>query len=293
MSIYDINGNALTSANGIDGTTLPQSYDVNGNIIWTRQPNSIKVMTYNVGGWYIGSKTNVPADKDAEYYALQNGMISNDDADILCINEYTKQFSKLPRTAISLLEQYYPYIHEQGGDTATVTNGRCICSKYPITNYATHQYSQSGSPRYFDTCTITVGNIPITVVVTHLNYNATSDTARVAQLNELISYLQTQERFIACGDFNTLDCKNTSGVDYTKMIVPMLNAGFNLANCSDFGFLITYSDEPTDTWTGCLDNIVTSSNINILSATVDTTKLNDNLTERTDHMPLIATVELI
>lgn len=289
MSIYNKSGSEMFHAYNKSGNELQYSYDINGSVIF--QPQSLKVMQYNVGSWYDGSHDNVPSAKDSDYYALQNGMIMQIDADIMCLEEYTQQFSKAGRTAKSLLEQYYPYIHEQGGDSATSTSGRCVCSKYPISNYQTHQFTNTGSPRYYDSCTITVHDIPITVVVTHLNYASSGNTSRVAQLTELISFLQTQERFIACGDYNTL-IQDATGTDYTDMIVPMLNAGFHLANCSEEGFLTTYSDQPTGTWTGCLDNIVTSANIDILSASVDTTKLSDGLTEKTDHMPLIATVQL-
>lgn len=288
MAIFDINGNSLSKIYDKDATEINSAYDINGNPL--KSLIILKVMTYNVGSWYDGNHDNVPADKDSSYYALQNGMIQQNDPDILCIEEYTKQFSKLPRTAISLLEQYFPYIHEQGGDSSTDTSGRCICSKYPITDYTTHQYSQSGSPRYYDTCTITINEVPITVVVTHLNYNADSDTARIAQLNELITYLQTLERFVSCGDYNMLHCKSTSDEDYLSMMIPLLNAGFHCANCTDFGFLETYSDQPIKTYTGCLDNIVTSANIGITDAYVDETKLTDGLADKTDHMPLVADI---
>lgn len=293
MSIYDKNGQILTSVYNKNGESLEFAYDKNGNVIFSSAPAQLKVMAYNVGQWYYGGHVRVPSDKDAAYYALQNGMLENDDPDILFLEEYLTQFSETGRSALAMLQQYFPYIHEEDAVNSLSSGaGRCICSKYPITNYVTHQYTQSGSPRYYDSCTVTVGNIEITLVVTHLNYNANSSAARVAQLSELISFLQSQTRFICGGDFNTLYSKNTSGADYTDMIVPLLNAGFNLANCSDFGFLVTYSDEPTGTWTGCLDNIVTSSNIEILSASVDTTKMTDGLTERVDHMPLMATVQL-
>lgn len=289
MAIYNRNGEVLTSAYNNSGIAIQTAYDIDGNAVLTV---GLKIMQYNVGSWYDGSHDNVPSAKDTEYYNLQNGMIQADDPDILCLEEYTKEFSKTGRTAKSILEQYFPYIHEQGGDSATVTTGRCIASKYPISNYTTHQYSTSGSPRYYDSCTITIGKMPITVVVTHLNYNADNNTARIGQLTELISYLQTQTRFICCGDFNMIDCKSTSGADYIAMMIPLLNAGFHCANCSDNGFLVTYSDEPTGTWTGCLDNIVTSSNITITDAYVDETKLTDGISDRTDHMPLIAELQL-
>lgn len=287
--IYDINGSQLLSAYDIDGTSLQQAYDINGCVVFTKTPPTIKVMDYNVGQWYYGGHVVVPADKDAEYYALQNGMIQRADPDILCLEEYLTQFSASGRSALTMLQQYFPYIHEEKGTgTVSTGKGRCICSKYPISNYVAHQYTSSGEPRYYDTCTITIGEKPVTVVVTHLNYNANSNTDRLAQMNELITYLGTQTRFIACGDYNMLDCKSVEGADYTNMMLPILNAGFHAANCTDFGFLITYSDQPSGTYTGCLDNIVTSSNIQITNALVDTSKLTDSIADKTDHMPLIA-----
>lgn len=292
MSIFAINGAELYSACDMQGDELSTAYSISGDVIYTKT-KTVKVMTYNVGTWYYGGHNNVPVEKDVEYYSLQNGMIERDNPDILCMNEYCKQFSKTGRTALSMLEQYFPYIHEQGGDnpSASNANGRCIASKYPITNYTVRNFND-GSGLYYDSCTITVNGIPITVVVTHLYYSASDATRRISELRTIISFMQTQERCIVCGDLNTLDCKSTSGADYISMIQLLLDAGFHIANCGNFGFLVTYSDEPVGTYTGCLDNIVTTANIGILSASVDTTKLSDGLSEKTDHMPLIATLQI-
>lgn len=287
MAIYDLQGNSQNSAYSLT-EELNVAYDIDGNIIFRKQsPATIKVMSYNVGQWYYGSGDNVPADKDSAYYALQNAMIQNADADVVFLVEYWKLFSKTGRTALSLLEQYYTYIHEQGGESGYF--GRCICSKYPITNYTVHTYS--GTSRYYDSCNITINGTVITLVVTHLD----TSNARFTQITELINYLSTLNSFVCAGDFNTLTITGTvttDATDYTNIIVPLLNAGFHCANCSNHGFLVTYSDEPTGTYVGCLDNIVTSENIQIISASVDTTKLTDGLTERTDHMPLIATLTI-
>jgi endonuclease/exonuclease/phosphatase family metal-dependent hydrolase len=292
MGIYTISGENLSSAYEISGSDLSSAFSVNGEVVFTKT-GMLKVMQYNVGTWYEGKHTNVPAAKDDEYYSLQDGMIQRNNPDILCMNEYCKQFSKTGRTALSMLQQYFPYIHEQGGDNpdASNSNGRCIASKYPITNYTVRNFND-GSGLYYDSCTITVDGNPITVIVTHLFYSASDASKRVSELQTIISFMRTQERCILCGDLNTLDCKSTSGADYVSMIRLLLDAGFHVANCGDFGFLVTYSDEPTGTWTGCLDNIVTSSNIQILSARVDTTKLTDGLQEHTDHMPLIAELSI-
>lgn len=290
MAIYNNDGNQLSEAYDLLGQSLESAFDVDGQKVFEKN-TTIKVMSYNVGQWYIGSSSIVPTEKDTEYYALQNGMIQNADADILCICEYRDQFSETGRTALSILSQYYPYIETSQGGVSFM--GRAICSKYPISNFTHHVFNNGVSDgRYYDSCTITINDEPITVVVTHLVYNASSDAGRIAQMNELISYFITLNKFICCGDFNTLDCKSTNGSDYINMILPILNAGFHCANCTDFGFLETYSDQPAATWTGCLDNIITSSNIAILSAEVDETKLNDNIQDKTDHMPLIAELRI-
>ena len=278
--IYGKDGTQLFSAYDKSGVSLQSAYDVDGDLVFSSGGIGLKTMTYNCGQWYVGGGDNVPADKDAAYYALQSGMIQNANADVLFINEYWKVMSKTGRTALSMLQQYFPYIHEQGGNSGYF--GRCICSKYPITQYTVHNYSNEAN-RYYDSCVISVDGVEITLVVTHL----ATDSKRNTQITELISFLSGLNRFICAGDFNPLTISNgttTEAEDYTNIIVPLLNAGFHCANCST-DFMYTYND---NTWNGCLDNIVTSSNIQIESAYVDTTKLTDSIVDKVDHMPLIA-----
>lgn len=291
MAIYDAEGNALSAVYDASGAELEFAYDAEGNVIFQREePTGIplRVMSYNVGQWYYGGGSYVPADKDAEYYALQTGMLQRADADVAFFQEFMTTFSGLPRTADSVLSPFFPYRNCRNSGTYF---GRGICSKYEITNYTTHSYTNE-TQRYYDSATINVDDIPITVVVTHL----ATDSKRYDQVTELIEYLSTLDRFICCGDFNAVYFNGTNveggtteeTQDYTGIVVPLLNAGFKLANWSSHGYKYTYSDEPTSTWTGCLDNVVTSPNIIINSVHVDTAKLSDTLTERCDHMPIIA-----
>ena len=282
MAIYDANGEQLYRAYSADGNELGYAYDADGNVIFQKeQPigTPLRAMTYNVGQWYDGTGSNVPADKDAEYYALQNGMIQSADADLLFLCEYNATFSKAGRTAESMLSQYFKYILSQESSVW----GRAICSKYPLSNWTHHSYSNE-TRRYYDSAEMTVDGKQITVVVTHL----ATDAKRNAQVLELISYLSTLNTFICAGDFNPITISNgktTDADDYTNIIVPLLNAGFNLVNGST-KFVYTYNDVD---WWGCLDNIVTSPNIQITSSYVDETKLTDSIVdERVDHMPLIA-----
>lgn len=290
MAIYGVSGNEIPAAYTIGSKAMTTVYDRNGRA-FSADGTALRVMTYNVGGWYIGSGTNVPATEDEAYYALHNGTIQRNDPDILVIQEYWSTFSKTGRTALSMLEQYFPYI--EALDSGTYF-GRAICSKYPITGYTKRTYTNESS-RYFDSCTVTVDGQPITVVTTHWGLTLAN---RKAQLTQLLAFLQTQERFICGGDFNTYNADDTSGEDYVSLIAPMIDAGIHVANCSDkFGFIHTCvegTDKANAVANGkkscCIDNIVTSSNIAISNVYVDETKLTDDISAYVDHMPVIADV---
>lgn len=288
MSVYNKSGEPLLSVYSKSGDALARAYNASGNQIYPNGPISLRIMSYNVGEWYYGDGDNVPADKDELYYALQNGMIQRNDPDVLCIQEYWKIFSKTGRTALSMLQQYFPYIHEEGG--ASGYYGHCVCSKYPISNYTVRKYTDNNQ-RYYDSCTVTVNGIPITIVNTHLDL---TQAKRDLEIQELISYLRTQNRFVACGDYNTGITPTSANVEstaYINNVKPFIDAGFNTANFGNFGFLLTCVDRNNQTHY-YLDNIYTSGNISVSDAYVDDTKLSDLIDDPIDHMPLVADIEL-
>ena len=80
------------------------------------------------------------------------------------------------------------------------------------------------------------------------------------------------DNFICTGDFNAHTANEYD--DYKK-------AGFNCANCGDFGEFNTYqfSDEPTD-------NIITSSNF-----AIEMVRKGDRITS--DHFALLADITIL
>ena len=285
--IYGKNGDALTSAYNASGDSIENAYDVGGEVVFTAQSQILKVMTYNVGGWYLGRGGNVPSAEKALFYDLQTGMIENNDPDVLVIQEYLANFSDDGTSALTMLQGLFPYVHAKVSGTYF---GRTICSKYPITNYVERTYTQESS-RYFDSCTITVNGVPITFVNTHLGLTQAN---RNPEIDQLITYLSTLDKFILCGDFNTEMIYETAGVSnqqYIDNVKPFIDAGFNSANFADFGFMMTCIN-----WTNgnhlCLDNIYTSSDIAVSDAFVDETKLSELTEDKVDHMPLIATLTI-
>lgn len=286
MAVYDINGSGIATVYDTNGDGLAQAYDIDGNALLGAR--NIKVMQYNVGQWYIGSHDNVPSAKDADYYALQNSIITSNDADILLLEEYTAQFSKAGRTSLSMLQGSYPYYHEQTDGTTTTVVQRAIFSKFPISNYVTHKFSDSNY--YYDSCTVTINGIAITLVVTHLHWS--NLTYRKNEAQTILTDVSNDTRFIIGGDFNTVEAQDTSGQDYIDVVKPFIDAGYNVANFGDFGIIPTYSGGTTMTDTTNLDNIITSANISILNAYTDTTKATDNIVEVIDHLPLIAELQI-
>ena len=283
MSIYNKSGELLSSAFGNSGAYLSAAYSKSGAQIFPDGPMSLKVMTYNVGGWYDGKGTNVPAAQDQEYFDLQYGTIHDNDPDFLLLEEYWDQFSKAGRTALSFLSELFPYVYSVNGNTKYF--GRCFCSKYPLSGYQQRLYAGENE-RYYDTIIANVKGRNIMLCVTHLGL--TSDV-RAPQAQELLAFAQTvQIPIIIAGDFNTASSR-PDGTDYNNVLLPFLNAGYSLANCGDFGRLITYMD--LEYGNGALDNIVCSDDFTITNVYVDTRKATDELSEHIDHMPLIATVE--
>ena len=50
---YDIHGNPINAL-----------YDMDGNPVTPLSKKPLRIMTYNVGGWYDGTGQNVPSAKD-------------------------------------------------------------------------------------------------------------------------------------------------------------------------------------------------------------------------------------
>ena len=288
MSIYDKSGAQLETVYNVSGAALPTAYDKAGNIIFAAA--DLKVMTYNVGGWYIGSGRNVPAAEKDAYYALQTGMIADASPDILFINEYMAQFSDDGTSALEMLQQFFPYIETAMSGTYF---SRAICSKLPLTNYTQHSFSV-GNGQYYDSAEVVVDGTPVTLVVIHLIVNP--ETTRYTQAQELLAYLETLDTFICAGDYNTgisTSTANPSSSEYEKFVKIFLDAGFHTANFGASGFMVTCNDGVNGTGTDWyIDNIITSADINVISSYVDTTKLTDGISGKIDHMPLIANLEV-
>lgn len=284
--IYSIDGTPLNAVYGIDGSELDQAYSIDGDLIYQKEPVTLKVMSYNIGGWYDGQGTNVPANKDSAYYALQSGIFENNDADVLCMQEYMTQFSST-RTAESVLSPYFQYRNCRQVGTYY---GRGICSKYELSDYTVNTYTDNAN-RYYDKAYITVGGRRIAVFTTHFDPHSFDN--RKLEVQQLITALSNEEYFICCGDYNVLtiriDGDTDTSEDYLEIVKPLLDAGFHCANWSTEGFIPTMGAHQL---LACIDGIITSANIDVINAYADQSKLNDSAVEYVDHVAFVAVLQI-
>ena len=272
--IYDKNGTSLNDvAYDIEGTLLNQAYDIDGNELFN--DNTLTVMTYNVQ-WFSHINSN---------QTMQESIFDTYDADIIGLQELTKTSSTMPSLGETLFADYtYQAI---GGQT----NKTGIVSKIELSNTTTANFvRQASETRGYQKTYITVNGTPICWVNTHLETSG-SESVKVAQAQEVFNLVQNEPCFIITGDFNTV-CKSTSDTEYTTIMKQFVDAGYNCANCTEqHGFLDTWTDGSTasGTWYPC-DHIITSSNIDINTVIVDTTKIDvaSQTGQSIDHLPLIA-----
>ena len=266
MNIYDYSGNLLSSVYNKDGQRITVAYDVEGNRL---SSSNFVVMSYNIQHF-----TGLNANE-----TMQAEIFDRYSADFIGFQEFQmyNQWT-VPAAATRLLGDDYPYL-----EMFLYGNKNAFASKYEITDMETIPHTtQTMDGQSYSTGIIEVDGKEIFMVVSHVttsDYEAT----KVEQVGEIFEAVQGHERFIIMADFNTV-CKSTSDTEYTTIMKQFVDAGYNIANCSEqHGFINTWTDGYTTsaTWYPC-DNIITSANISIDGVVVDTQKIT------IDHIPMIA-----
>lgn len=280
MAIYDKSGNLLSACYGRTGNALAKAYNVNGEQIWTSNPTTIKVGTYNVGDWGWGSGLPPVADKDT-YLALQNTLFSEMGVDICAMQEWSASFCSDGTMSSIVTDKYFEYLQGSGV--------WAIGSNIPFDSFSANTYttvSAGGDYAKYEKAYFTIGGKNVCFFNTHF---ALTQDIQEAQSAEILNLARQEEYCIVCGDWNTV-IHSMTDTDYTAMVKPFIDAGFEDANCGKFGIFSTYygTSDPTADYKPATDHILVSGNIEILDAYVNTTKLTDDIDAKIDHVPLIA-----
>jgi len=275
MSIYDKNGNELVACFDIIGDNLAQAYDISRNKVFL-DGGVFNIMTFNIQRW-----GGLNANK-----ALINGIFSSTTPIIVGLQECGGNGTG----------GYVPDVFAYGQVATGATNPSGIMSQIPFEDFTSHTYSaRSGESRGYSKCYITLGNKRIAWFNTHLEYydviNDSKYPTHVSQMNEIFAAVQQEQTFILTGDFNVL-AKSKNDQAYTDTIKQFVDAGYNLSNWTDeTGFIDTWFNGSTVAGSSqkypC-DNIITSSDIDIVDIEYNTAKLTAGGT--IDHIPIISTI---
>ena len=271
--IYNVNGNSISDIYDYSGQAVEQAYDVDGNELL--ESPALVVMSYNVQ-WFSGLNSN---------QTMQEGILSTYKPDIIGMQEVTRSDS-FPSMATTLLSRDYPSMY-LGGQT----NKSAIASKKTLSNVSSSDFaSQASETRGYQKAYFAVDGKTVCWINTHLE-TSDSESAKVAQAEEIFSLVQNEPYFIITGDFNTV-CKSVNDTEYTTIMKQFIDAGYHSANCSaQHGFLDTWTSGSTagGTWYPC-DHIITSANISIDNVIADTTKIDvaAQTGQSIDHLPIIA-----
>lgn len=292
MAIYDSFSNKLNTAYDIKETVLPSAYSVDGSKVFPDEEPVIptaylKVMSYNVGQWYNGTLTAVPADQYETYYNLQRDMIADNEIDLMACQEYSATFSS-GHTTDSVIGEYFTDSaknSESGYQRKAIYSNGYILNDVVNANYEGYTWG-------YQKARIVVDGKDVWIFNTHLATSST-ESQKVAQAQMLFDMVSELERFIIFGDFNTV-CLSTSDTEYTTIMKQFVDAGYNVASCSEqFGFNLTWTEstDRTGVWYPC-DHIITSSNIVMSDVMVDYSKVEVSSVNgvRIDHCPIVATL---
>lgn len=251
-----------------------------------KDPNFI-VMSYNVQTF-----TGINAQE-----AMQRDIIANNNPDIIGFQEFSYSDST-PAIAANMLASYQ-YIsrsnpwHYMAMASKTTKINDLVLDMYQHQDRGTDG-QQRESARCYMKAYIYVNNKRVAWFNTHLSYiqDTPGIEAKRGQMQELFNLVRDEERFIITADFNNT-ALSVSGEDYIQMFKPFVDAGYNLANCTEkTGFNKTWGSSTTATSQNELnyatDCIITSGNIDIVKVEYDMTKFNNLDGNQIDHIPIIA-----
>lgn len=286
MAVYDLLG-VHGAPHNLTGPLLANAYDITGELVYPDDPASLYAMAFNVGCFY-SEYFPCPTDKGATFYQRHRSIFNKYHIDIAGMSEWYNAIGNVPSSELmsEYFTAYYPdYVYPIEG--AALTSAYSLSAKNKTIVEYQNQRPNAGK-RYYQKCVVTFKGKDISCFLTHLD----TGSYRSAQFSEFLEAVQNETYFVAVGDFN-FTIQSVGDSEYNESIKRILDLGYHSAQNADHLFMTWCSGQTEETSTKhALDNIFTSSNIDITNVTVDTTKLTDGLCQANniiiDHLPLIA-----
>ena len=255
-----------------DGTISPSAINTSGlsvtsNVIGTGKLNKLRVGQWNCGLYNAGvTPYGIPNDQLDEKLLEVRNLITQIGADILIINEYVEYIDRnqTMKAYDAVYSQFYPYYTRIGYYIA-------ILSKFPISGKS---LPSNGSEEYR---TFYVGDVNINGDVVRLcgvHFSPFSSADRIAEAEQMSSYMNGFDRCILVGDLNTSNDVTEADAE----MKPFRDAGLTIGNRGYWGAKVTY---PNGNYK--IDNIITKgihiNNFNVIEET-----------SVSDHYPIVSNI---
>ena len=244
-----------------------------GSILQNTYKNTVRVMSYNVGGWAFGvggSNPGLTDDTYAEKLLNYKNYFASVTPDICFMQEKQSIINKTSGDKANdvLMGPLYPYIFENLNSLSTQ-------SIYPLQSSEVITLTAGTRPQLRSY--IKIGDKKVCILCCHLTsgVDAYADI-RAAQIVEVLDLVKDEEYVIMAGDFN---------VQHLSEYDSFINAGYKIVNGG-------YFPEQATAYGGIKphDNIIVSSNINIRNFHLDADQY-DKLAS--DHLPIWSDLVLV
>lgn len=242
-------------------------------------PDTLKVMSYNLGHYAYGTGMGLPSNIYDEKLTNYRRFFGKELPDVCGFQEYDSRMDE-ENTVYSrdvLWDYFYKNSYYSGTQEAIYSNLDLSFGAYKELSTGRPYVEMYGNGIY--------------LISVHLSVGANNASARLAEAREIVNIASQYERFIIFGDFNP-----EPGEEGTLFKV-FTDAGMNIANCGFFGKFYTWTsnradfddyDHPTGTlW--YIDNVITSDNIKITGVRPVPEAFS---LLASDHIPIVAELEL-
>lgn len=232
------------------------------------QDKVFRVAHFNMGQLSMGKKNHTVIQKherDSKILLFKQ-LFNRIDADFFCICEYAPYFSLLPDSSENVKDLtkdaiLRKYKYHKSCNRSYKNCNSIFSRKKKLKNFEVVKYSQ-GKGRCYVVADVMFGENVVKFVETHLDVSKMKEFREI-QIKELLAAFQNEKNVIICGDFNVASINE---YDLFK------ENGYTLANCEDFGQLITF---PYSKGGACFDNIMCKG-FNISNVQVFDTNLSDH-----------------
>lgn len=268
---YNVGYIRLVVKTNPDGSILPAAINTSGlsvtsNVIGTGKLNKLRVGQWNCGLYNAGvTPYGIPNDELADKLMEVRNLVTQIGADILIINEDVEYIDRNQtlKAYDAVYSQFYPYYTKIGYYMT-------ILSKFPISGKSL--LSDAGEHRAFY-----IGNVNINGDVVRLcgvHFSPFSSADRIAEAEQMSSYMNGFDRCILVGDLNTSNDVTEADAE----MKPFRDAGLTIGNRGYWGAKVTY---PNGNYK--IDNIITKgihiNNFNVIEET-----------SVSDHYPIVSNI---